>query len=109
MSGTTWETVYSEQFDVMHRMRLDDGWIYRNRLVMSSSAQNPADYHWQVTSTYVPDVVAAPLVERPQQRPEQQGESRTNPVRQEPGERTWEEAERGAAQQQPYELGTPYP
>ena len=61
MSGTTWENVYSQQFDIMERTRLTDGWIYRNRLVTGAQAQNTADYLWQVTSTYVPDVVAPPL------------------------------------------------
>jgi hypothetical protein len=68
MSGTTWENVYSQQFDVMDRMRLDDGWIYRNRLVVSSSAQNPADYQWQIACTYVADAPPPPL-DQPAQRP----------------------------------------
>jgi hypothetical protein len=76
MSGTTWENVYNQPYDIMERTRLDDGWIYRNRLVIGSVAHNPGNYQWQVTSTYVPDVVAAPLVERPQQRPEQQARTK---------------------------------
>jgi hypothetical protein len=99
MSGTTWEDVYRQPFDIMERTRLDDGWIYRNRLVTGAQAQNIGDYVWHVAMTYVPDVVAAPIVERPQQRPEQQGESRANPVHQGHGEsranaRTWEDTER---------------
>jgi hypothetical protein len=80
MSGTTWENVYNQPYDIMERTRLDDGWIYRNRLVMGSSAQNPVDYQWQVAVFYVADVVVVPppLDDQPQQRPEQHGESRAN-------------------------------
>ena len=69
MSGTTWENVYSQQFDIMERTRLTDGWIYRNRVVTGSRAQNTADYLWQVTSTYVPDVVAPPPLARSDKKP----------------------------------------
>lgn len=64
MSGSTWENVYSQQFDVMERTRLTDGWIYRNRLVTGAQAQNIGDYVWQVSSTYVPDAVAPPPLAR---------------------------------------------
>jgi hypothetical protein len=68
MSGTTWEDVYRQPFDIMERTRLDNGWLYRNRLVMSANAQNPADYHWQVSTSYVADAAAAPL-DQPTQQP----------------------------------------
>jgi hypothetical protein len=49
-----WEDVYSEQFDVMERLRVDGGWLYRNRLVTSGSAQDPGDYVWLVSMSFVP-------------------------------------------------------
>ena len=67
MSGSVWEIVYSQQYDVMERTRLDNGWIYRNRLVVGARAHNPADYSWLATSTYVPDA-PAPLAQRRDER-----------------------------------------
>jgi len=53
-----WENVYSETYDIMERLAVDGGWLYRNRMVTSGSAQDPQHYVWLVTMTFVP--TAAP-------------------------------------------------
>jgi hypothetical protein len=63
MSGSVWEEVYRQPFDIMERYRLDDGYLYRNRMVTGSAAQNMGDYVWSVATTYVADA-AAPLARR---------------------------------------------
>jgi hypothetical protein len=48
-----WETVYSNPGDIMERMSVEGGWLYRNRFVVQSSAQNPSDYVWTVALAFV--------------------------------------------------------
>jgi len=50
-----WEEVYSEPTDVMERLRVEDGWLYRNRVVVDGSAQSAGGYLWTATLAYVPD------------------------------------------------------
>jgi hypothetical protein len=64
MSGSVWEEVYRQPFDIMERYRLDDGYLYRNRLVTGSAAQIQSDYVWGVAITYVADAAVAPLARR---------------------------------------------
>jgi hypothetical protein len=63
MSGSVWEEVYRQPFDIMERYRVDDGYLYRNRLVTGSAAQIQSDYVWGVAITYVADA-AAPFARR---------------------------------------------
>jgi hypothetical protein len=63
MSGSVWEEVYRQPFDIMERYRVDDGYLYRNRLVTGSAAQIQSDYVWGAAITYVADA-AAPFARR---------------------------------------------
>jgi hypothetical protein len=54
-----WEDVYSEDFDIMQRMRVEDGWLYRNRFVVGGSAHS--GYVWAMSMAFVPADPAAPL------------------------------------------------
>jgi len=56
-----WQSVYDNPFDKMDRLAVDGGWLYRNRFVISASAQDPAHYVWAVTMAFVPEPAPAPL------------------------------------------------
>ena len=56
-----WEIIYTTPTDIMERLAVDGGWLYRNRVVMQSSAQSPHDYAWGVALTFVPEPAAPPL------------------------------------------------
>jgi hypothetical protein len=54
-----WQSVYSQPYDILERMAVDGGWLYRNRVVVQSSAQNPSDYVWSVALSFVPEAAPA--------------------------------------------------
>jgi len=56
-----WEEVYREPTDIMERMRLTDGWLYRNRVVADGSLQSAGGYDWDVVITYVPGPLPPPV------------------------------------------------
>ena len=39
-----WQAVYSHPYDVMERLAVDGGWLYRNRVVVNASAQEPSGF-----------------------------------------------------------------
>jgi hypothetical protein len=49
-----WEDVYSEEFDIMQRLWVGGGWLYRNRFVTKGVAQEPQSYVWLVSMSFVP-------------------------------------------------------
>jgi len=55
-----WESVYSQPYDTMERMQVTGGWLYRNRVVVNSSAQNPSDFVWAVALSFVPEPATPP-------------------------------------------------
>jgi hypothetical protein len=50
-----WQSVYAQPYDIMERMSVDGGWLYRNRIVVNASAQNPGDFVWATALTFVPE------------------------------------------------------
>jgi len=53
-----WENVYAQPYDVMERMAVDGGWLYRNKVVVNASSQNPGDFVWATSLTFVPEPAA---------------------------------------------------
>lgn len=53
-----WENVYTTTSDIMERYAVEGGWIYRNRYVIESSSQSPADWVWEFSITFVPEPAA---------------------------------------------------
>ena len=58
-----WTVVYTSAYDTMERMQVDGGWLYRNRVVVNSSAQEPSGFVWSVALTFVPEPATTPPAE----------------------------------------------
>ena len=50
-----WTVVYTSPYDIMERMSVDGGWLYRNRVVVNASSQEPSGFVWSVALTFVPE------------------------------------------------------